>query len=104
MKFKLGLCQMMGSFDKDQSRATAKKMVEEAARNGAQVIALPEMWNCPYSNDYFRQYAEPDDGETVKFCRSWRRRMIFTSLGDRFLNWRKRRYTILHFLLIGKEI
>lgn len=67
MKFKLGLCQMMGSFDKKESRATAKRMVEEAAGNGAQVIALPEMWNCPYSNDYFREYSEPEDGETVQF-------------------------------------
>ena len=25
------------------------------------------MWNCPYSNDYFREYAEPEDGETVRF-------------------------------------
>ena len=30
-------------------------------------MVLPEMWNCPYSNDYFREYAEPDDGETVSF-------------------------------------
>ena len=39
----------------------------EAASNGADVIALPEMWDCPYSNDYFREYAETADGETVKF-------------------------------------
>ena len=25
------------------------------------------MWNCPYSNDYFREYAEAEDGPTVKF-------------------------------------
>ena len=31
------------------------------------MIALPEMWDCPYSNDYFREYAETADGETVKF-------------------------------------
>ena len=31
------------------------------------MISLPEMWNCPYSNDYFREYAEPEDGETVRF-------------------------------------
>lgn len=67
MKFKLGLCQMMGSFDKEQSKAAAKRMVEQAAKNGAQIAALPEMWNCPYSNDYFREYAETADGETVEF-------------------------------------
>ena len=47
--------------------ATAERFVREAAANGAQVISLPEMWNCPYSNDYFREYAETADGPTVKF-------------------------------------
>ena len=65
--FKIGLCQMMGSMDKKESMAKAKSMVEEAAAGGAQVVVLPEMWNTPYSNDYFREYAEPEDGETVKF-------------------------------------
>ena len=65
--FKLALCQMKGSFDKQESMATVTKCVGEAAGNGAQVISLPEMWNCPYSNDYFRDYGEPADGPTVKF-------------------------------------
>ncbi len=65
--FKIGLCQMMGSMDKEESKGKAKTMVEEAAKNGAQVIALPEMWNCPYSNAYFRDYGEPEDGPSVQF-------------------------------------
>lgn len=65
--FKIGLCQMKGSFDKRESMQTAERFIREAAANGAQVVSLPEMWNCPYSNDYFREYAEPADGETVKF-------------------------------------
>ena len=65
--FKIGLCQMKGSFDKNESIATAERFVREAAANGAQVVSLPEMWNCPYSNDYFREYAETAEGPTVKF-------------------------------------
>ena len=65
--FKLALCQLKGSFDKEESRQTVRKFVTEAASNGAQVVALPEMWDCPYANEYFREYAEPEDGETVKF-------------------------------------
>ena len=65
--FKIGLCQMMGSKDKEESRAKARAMVSEAAKNGAQVVALPEMWNCPYANEYFRPYAEPEDGPSVEF-------------------------------------
>ena len=67
MKFMLGLCQMPGSMDKSKSRATADRYVREAAEKGAQVISLPEMWNCPYSNEYFREYAEAADGESVEF-------------------------------------
>ena len=33
--FKIGLCQMMGSMDKNESMAKAKAMVTEAAENGA---------------------------------------------------------------------
>ena len=65
--FKIGLCQMKGSFDKKESMRTAAEFVKEAAQNGAEVISLPEMWNCPYSNDYFREYAEEAGGETVEF-------------------------------------
>ena len=65
--FKLALCQLKGSYDKEESRQTVRNYVSEAASKGADVIALPEMWDCPYSNDYFREYAEPADGETVKF-------------------------------------
>lgn len=67
MKFKIALCQMAGSFDKKESMNTAEKFVTEAAKSGAQIVSLPEMWNCPYANEYFRPYAEPEDGETVKF-------------------------------------
>ena len=31
---------------------------QEAAAAGAQLVVLPEMWNCPYSNDSFPGYAE----------------------------------------------
>lgn len=65
--FKLALCQINGSFDKKESMAKAEKFIREAAAEGAQVISLPEMWNCPYSNDYFREYAETEDGPTVGF-------------------------------------
>ena len=65
--FRIGLCQMKGSFDKEESRNLAEKYIRTAAGNGAQIISLPEMWNCPYSNDYFREYAEPVHGPTVEF-------------------------------------
>jgi omega-amidase len=35
--------------------------LQDAARNGAKLVVLPEMWNCPYSNDSFPTYAEDID-------------------------------------------
>lgn len=55
---KLALVQMSGFFDKDK---TIEKMIEkvgQAAETGADIIVLPEMWNCPYGTKYFREYGE----------------------------------------------
>ena len=65
--FKIGLCQMKGDFEKARSMEKAEHFIKTAASEGAEVISLPEMWNCPYSNDYFSDYAEPEDGKTVDF-------------------------------------
>ena len=35
---------------------------QTAASKGAQLVVLPEMWHCPYSNDSFPKYAEDIDG------------------------------------------
>lgn len=66
MKFQLALCQMNVSMDKKQNLSNAETMVRRAAEKGAEVISLPEMFNCPYSNEYFREYAEPENGETAQ--------------------------------------
>jgi Predicted amidohydrolase len=49
----------------------AKTMIYEAADKGADIIALPEMFNCPYNNKYFREYAEIyPNGETINMLSS----------------------------------
>jgi predicted amidohydrolase len=67
VNYTLALCQFATSFDREVSRAKAADFVSRAAANGATVVSLPEMWNCPYENKYFREYAEPADGGTVAF-------------------------------------
>ena len=40
--------------------------MQEAAEAGAKLVVLPEMWNCPYSNESFPEYAEDiDAGSSV---------------------------------------
>ncbi|CAL5421901.1 unnamed protein product [Camellia sinensis] len=66
-KFKIGLCQLLVTADKERNIAHARQAIEEAAKRGAQLVVLPltptqEIWNSPYSNDSFPVYAEDIDG------------------------------------------
>ncbi|KAJ4950683.1 hypothetical protein NE237_027515 [Protea cynaroides] len=60
-KFKIALCQLLVTADKERNIAHARKAIEEAAGKGAQLVLLPEIWNSPYSNDSFPVYAEDID-------------------------------------------
>ncbi|EYU28350.1 hypothetical protein MIMGU_mgv1a022881mg, partial [Erythranthe guttata] len=60
-KFKIALCQLSVTADKERNIAHARQVIEEAAGKGAQLILLPEIWNSPYSNDSFPVYAEDID-------------------------------------------
>lgn len=66
-KFVLALCQTMASMDKDESMEVVANSVNRAADNGAHMVSLPEMWNCPYDNSYFREYSETESGVSVEF-------------------------------------
>jgi len=58
-KFRLAVCQLLVGSNKQSNILNAAKSVREAAQNKANVVVLPEMWNCPYSNESFPKYAEP---------------------------------------------
>ncbi|KAJ6914780.1 hypothetical protein NC651_016917 [Populus alba x Populus x berolinensis] len=75
-KFKIGLCQLSVTADKERNIAHARKAIEEAAAKGAKLVMLPKtfqlmlwvccvyyrkIWNSPYSNDSFPVYAEDID-------------------------------------------
>ncbi|MDR1029162.1 MAG: carbon-nitrogen hydrolase family protein [Clostridiales Family XIII bacterium] len=67
MKYKIALCQISSSPDKGENMEKARRYVESAAKGGAGVVCLPEMWNCPYDNACFRPYAEDEDGTSARF-------------------------------------
>ncbi|GKV00083.1 hypothetical protein SLEP1_g12834 [Rubroshorea leprosula] len=60
-KFKIGICQLLVTPDKERNIAHALKAIEEAAKKGAQLVLLPEIWNSSYSNDSLPVYAEDID-------------------------------------------
>ncbi|MEW5301148.1 MAG: hypothetical protein WDW36_004027 [Sanguina aurantia] len=55
---KIALCQLSVGTDKAVNISNAQRAIKEAARAGAGLVVLPEMWNCPYSNASFPAYAE----------------------------------------------
>lgn len=59
---KLGLIQMPVHADKMQNAEYAAKEIARVKALGAELAVLPEMFCCPYQNDCFRPYAEPQGG------------------------------------------
>ena len=63
-KLKLGLIQMKTDRDKEVAVKKALDNVAFLADQGANLVVLPEMFNCPYETQGFPKYAEPEGGET----------------------------------------
>ena len=65
-KLKLALCQMNVIDDKEANLKNARLLISKACKN-ADFIILPEMFNCPYSNEKFIEYCERQHTESVRF-------------------------------------
>ena len=55
---KIALCQMNVVDNKDKNIEKAIQMIKESKKQGADLAVLPEMFNCPYENEKFIEYAE----------------------------------------------
>ncbi|MBM3705842.1 MAG: carbon-nitrogen hydrolase family protein [Actinobacteria bacterium] len=64
-KVSLALCQIHIKEEKSKNLKKAERMISAAAGNGADIIILPEMFNCPYQNSFFRKFSENYPGETT---------------------------------------
>jgi len=65
----LGAVQFSCSWSRDDNIAKADRLVRQAARQGAQVVVLPELFETPYfcavqDSDYFA-LAQPLEGHTT---------------------------------------
>lgn len=68
---KIALCQMNVIDNKKENLKKASLMINESAGENADFIVLPEMFNCPYSNDKFIEYCESEgDSETLNLISS----------------------------------
>ena len=59
---KIGLIQIGANEEKEKSLALAEEYISKVANSGADIIMLPEMFNCPYNTENFPIYAEPEGG------------------------------------------
>ena len=57
---KIALCQMNVVDNKEENLNKASSMIAEGVDENADFIVLPEMFNCPYSNDKFIEYCEEE--------------------------------------------
>jgi omega-amidase len=65
--FRLALVQLAVGTSKADNLRRAANFISKAAKNGANIVALPECCNSPYGNKYFSEYAEPIPGESTNF-------------------------------------
>jgi len=54
----VALCQIAVTDDKRKNLDKAESMIVAAQKKGAQLVVLPEMFNCPYSTAFFEPFAE----------------------------------------------
>ena len=57
----LGLCQIKVIDNKNSNINNAKNFLTNAHNNNVEIAILPEMFNCPYENSKFIEYAEEEE-------------------------------------------
>lgn len=66
-KIKIALCQMNVIDGKEKNLKKAELMINKAVDKNSDFIVLPEMFNCPYSNDKFIEYCENEKTSKTLF-------------------------------------
>lgn len=77
---RVAICQLDVSRDKSENINKAESMVRQAAKQ-AQIIVLPEMFNCPYNAKTFMKYAEVEPGETMLWLKELSKELGLTLVG-----------------------
>ena len=65
---RLATIQIASSMDKKTDFERLDAMLSDLTKDNIDMVCLPEMWNCPYVGDRFKDYAEPDGGPSWQSC------------------------------------
>lgn len=107
-RFTAGLVQMTSGADKEENLATATRLVEEAARRGADFVVLPELWTCLADPETIRAHAEPIPGPISQamsdLARRWTITLVAGSIAERADGTEKVYNTSLVFSPVGEQI
>jgi len=60
-KARIACLQLITTDSKEENIKTMQRNIEEATSSSSSsvdILVLPEMWNCPYGNEYFAKFAE----------------------------------------------
>ena len=84
-EMKVAAVQMSSTPDKRQNFETAEALMREAASEGAELLALPELWSCHGLDEVYRENAEQIPGPTTEFLGSLARELGVYVLGGSIL-------------------
>lgn len=68
-KIKIALCQHKVVDNKDENLDKAKIFIDKAKEYEADIVVLPEMFNCPFDTELFPKYAEKEGNFTYQFLK-----------------------------------
>jgi predicted amidohydrolase len=72
-----------------ENMVRVEPMLNEAARNGAQAVLLPELWTTGYCVDRWEELASRCGAETLEFLRGTAKRLNITIAGGSFIERRE---------------
>jgi deaminated glutathione amidase len=72
---RVAVVQLNSTAEVDRNLAAAERLVRAAARDGAELVVLPEKWNLLGDADALAAGAEPLDGPSISAARRWAREL-----------------------------
>ena len=77
--------QMSSTTDREENKGTAEALIRDSVSAGAELVALPELWNCHGKEEVYRENAEPVPGPTTRFLGDLARELGIYLLGGSIL-------------------